>query len=93
QPIGVYADEMKPFTNQEIDLLPGDLIYLFSDGYPDQFGGPKGKKFLYTRFKELLVSVSSRNMKQQYSDLELAFWNWKMDQEQVDDVLVIGIRI
>jgi serine phosphatase RsbU (regulator of sigma subunit) len=89
----VYADEMKPFTNQEIDLLPGDLIYLFSDGYPDQFGGPKGKKFLYTRFKELLVSVSSRNMKQQYSDLELAFWNWKMDQEQVDDVLVIGIRI
>jgi len=93
QPIGVYGDELKPFTNQELDLQAGDLIYLFSDGYPDQFGGPRGKKFLYTRFKELLLSVSSRNMQQQYTDLDRAFWDWKKENEQVDDVLVIGIRI
>ena len=93
QPIGVYGDVLKPFTNQEIDILPGDLIYLFSDGYPDQFGGPRGKKFLYTRFKELLMSISSRTMDQQHADLERSFWDWKMEHEQVDDVLVIGIRI
>ncbi len=93
QPIGVYGDVLKPFTNQELDLLPGDIIYIFSDGYPDQFGGPKGKKFLYTRFKELLLSISGRTMDQQYSDLDRAFWDWKMEHEQVDDVLVIGIRI
>jgi ligand-binding sensor domain-containing protein/serine phosphatase RsbU (regulator of sigma subunit) len=93
QPIGVYADQMKPFTNQEVELQQGDLIYLFSDGYPDQFGGPKGKKFLYTRFKELLVSISGRSMDKQYTDLERSFWEWKKDQEQVDDVLVIGIRV
>jgi serine phosphatase RsbU (regulator of sigma subunit) len=93
QPIGVYGDELKPFTNQEFDLCPGDLIYLFSDGYPDQFGGPRGKKFLYTRFKELLVSISPRSMEQQNSDLDRSFWDWKKDNEQVDDVLVIGIRI
>jgi ligand-binding sensor domain-containing protein/serine phosphatase RsbU (regulator of sigma subunit) len=93
QPIGVYGDVLKPFTNQEIALLPGDQIYLFSDGYPDQFGGPRGKKFLYTRFKELLVSISARDMNQQAADLERAFWDWKNNQEQVDDVLVIGIRI
>jgi ligand-binding sensor domain-containing protein/serine phosphatase RsbU (regulator of sigma subunit) len=93
QPIGVYGDVLKPFTNQEIDILPGDLIYLFSDGYPDQFGGPLGKKFLYTRFKELLVSISSRSMDQQHADLERSFWDWKMEHEQVDDVLVIGIKI
>jgi serine phosphatase RsbU (regulator of sigma subunit) len=84
---------MKPFTNQQIDLETGDLICLFSDGYPDQFGGPKGKKFLYTRFKEFLVSISGRSMDKQYADLEGAFWEWKKDQEQVDDVLVIGIRV
>ncbi len=93
QPIGVYGDVLKPFTNQEIDILPGDLIYLFSDGYPDQFGGPRGKKFLYTRFKELLISISSRSMNQQHADLERSFWDWKIDHEQVDDVLVIGIKI
>ena len=93
QPIGVYADEMKPFTTHKMPLTAGDLIYLFSDGYPDQFGGPKGKKFLYTRFKELLVNISPRNMSQQAADLERAFWEWKKEQEQVDDVLVIGIRV
>jgi ligand-binding sensor domain-containing protein/serine phosphatase RsbU (regulator of sigma subunit) len=93
QPIGVYGDELKPFTSQEFDLQKGDQIYLFSDGYPDQFGGPRGKKFLYTRFKELLLAVSPRSMEQQYTDLDRAFWDWKKDNDQVDDVLVIGIRV
>ncbi len=93
QPIGVYGDELKPFTNQLFDLEPGDQVYLFSDGYPDQFGGPRGKKFLYTRFKELLVSISSKTMEEQSAELDKAFQTWKADQEQVDDVLVIGIRV
>ncbi|MFI5149453.1 MAG: two-component regulator propeller domain-containing protein [Bacteroidia bacterium] len=93
QPIGVYGDVLKPFTSTEIDIARGDLIYLFSDGYPDQFGGPKGKKFLYTRFKELLVSVSKKDMEQQHTELDQIFHSWKGSLEQVDDVLVIGIRI
>ncbi|HXC04475.1 MAG TPA: two-component regulator propeller domain-containing protein, partial [Bacteroidia bacterium] len=93
QPIGVYGDVLKPFTSTEIAIDSGDLIYLFSDGYPDQFGGVKGKKFLYTRFKELLISISGLPMKQQQEEMDKVFQTWKGDLEQVDDVLVIGIRI
>ncbi|HXC03481.1 MAG TPA: SpoIIE family protein phosphatase, partial [Bacteroidia bacterium] len=93
QPIGVYGDELKPFTSNEIEVSPGDLVYLFSDGYPDQFGGAKGKKFLYTRFKELLLSIGNQDMTNQKAAIDRAFQSWKGDLEQVDDVLVIGIRI
>lgn len=92
QPIGVYGDEMKPFTEKTITLNDGDLVYIFSDGYPDQFGGVKGKKYLYTRFKETLVEMQRLGMPEQYKHLETKFLEWKGENEQVDDVLVMGFR-
>ncbi len=93
-PIGHYlGSEQIPFTNQEFDLKKGDMIYTFSDGYADQFGGPKGKKFNYKTFKKLLMKISQEPVAQQEKILETEFYNWMQDFEQIDDVLVIGIRV
>lgn len=92
QPIGQYA-EIKPFTNHSIDLLPNDKFYLFSDGYPDQFGGEKGKKFMYKKFRDLILEISNNEFSKQEGKLEKEFHNWKEDLEQVDDVCVIGVKI
>ena len=92
QPIGNYKDA-KPFTNHELDLKPGDVIYTFTDGYPDQFGGPKGKKFMYKRFRELLLDIHSKPMQEQHNLLLNTFNNWRNNLEQVDDVCVVGVRI
>lgn len=90
----------KPFTNTSIQLQKGDCLYLFTDGFADQFGGehleggkPGGKKYMYKRFKELLVEISHEPMNKQRLLLKTAFDSWKGPLEQVDDVLVIGIRI
>jgi PAS domain S-box-containing protein len=85
--------EAKPFTNNKIDLEPGDCIYLFTDGYADQFGGPKGKKFMYKPFGELLCSISDKPMDDQKRILYETFEAWKGNLAQVDDALVIGIRV
>ena len=85
--------EAKPFTNNKIDLLPGDCIYLFTDGFADQFGGPKGKKFMYRPFGELLCSISDKPMDDQKRLLYETFEAWRGDLPQVDDALVIGIRV
>ncbi len=85
-------DVMHPFNNQEIELKPGDAIYIFSDGYADQFGGPKGKKFKYQPFKDLLVSNSEKEMVEQGLLLDQAFERWKGDLDQIDDVIVIGLK-
>lgn len=92
QPIGKF-EFRKPFTNHEKDLQKGDCIYLFSDGYADQFGGPKGKKFKYKTLKELLISLHEKPMDEQLQVLESTFENWKGELLQIDDVCVIGIRI
>lgn len=92
QPIG-FHELSQPFTNKTIELQTGDMIYLFTDGFADQFGGPQGKKFKYKQLKELLISVSETNCAQQHERLKSAFENWQGTLEQVDDVLVIGIRI
>ena len=76
-----------------MELQKGDCVYLFTDGFADQFGGPKGKKFLYKQFQELLVSISEKPMEEQKTLLFKAFEAWRGDQPQVDDVLVIGIKI
>jgi serine phosphatase RsbU (regulator of sigma subunit) len=81
------------FTNHTIQLQKDDCIYIFTDGYADQFGGPKGKKFKYNQFKDLLIANAHLNMDEQYNALNKAFMNWKGSQEQVDDVLVIGVKI
>lgn len=92
QPIGVF-DHAKPFTTHQIELLPGDTFYIFSDGFADQFGGDKGKKMKTSNFKELLLSIRDQNMKDQGAILETEFKNWKGEFEQLDDVCVIGVRV
>lgn len=92
QPVGKYFKK-KPFTNHVVQLEKNDTIYLFTDGYADQFGGPKGKKFMYKPFKELLIELSSLSVVEQKNKLETTFYNWKGDHEQMDDICIIGIQI
>lgn len=93
QGIGGDPEDEKHFSEQVRELQEGDLIYLFSDGYPDQFGGPNGKKFKYGRFRELLVSLHEKELGQQKEALEDHFKDWKGDLEQVDDVCVMGVKV
>ena len=92
QPIGKYA-EAKPFTTHQIQLQKGDSIYIFTDGYQDQFGGEKGKKFKAAKLRELLLSIQHEPMEKQRKIIDQSFESWKGDLEQVDDVCVIGVRI
>jgi serine phosphatase RsbU (regulator of sigma subunit)/antitoxin component YwqK of YwqJK toxin-antitoxin module len=88
-----YSENITPFTNHRIKLKKGDCIYIFTDGYVDQFGGPKGKKFKHKAFKDLLISINGRPMSKQKEIIETTFTKWKGRNEQVDDVCVIGIRV
>jgi serine phosphatase RsbU (regulator of sigma subunit) len=81
------------YTNHIIELQKGDIIYIFSDGYADQFGGAKGKKFMYKQFRDLLLSIKSMDMRRQKEVLNEKIEQWKGSFEQVDDILVIGVRI
>ncbi|HIA36501.1 MAG TPA: tetratricopeptide repeat protein, partial [Flavobacteriales bacterium] len=92
QPVGFHNGEQKPFTHHELKLGKGDVIYLFSDGFSDQFGGPKDKKFMMKNFKKLLLSIHDKTMSEQKTALENTFQEWKGDTEQVDDILVMGVR-
>jgi serine phosphatase RsbU (regulator of sigma subunit) len=92
QPVGHY-EFRKSFINHTIEVKEGDAIYVFTDGYADQFGGPKGKKFKYAALKDLLISVSHLGMTEQKQKIEEEFERWKGSQEQVDDVCMIGVRI
>lgn len=92
QPVGKFAAS-KNFTNQLIELQRGDQIYLFSDGYADQFGGPKGKKFKAKSFKDLLIEIKDKNMSEQKVILQTTIRKWRGELEQVDDICVIGIKI
>lgn len=93
RPIGYFRGQGLPFTNHRLSLQKSDCLYIFSDGYADQFGGEKGKKFKYKQLKELLVNIHQKPMPEQESILEDVFRKWKGALEQVDDVLVIGIRV
>ncbi|MFL5752431.1 MAG: tetratricopeptide repeat protein [Bacteroidia bacterium] len=94
QPVGAFVGEdLKKFTNHSLDLLPGDQIYIFTDGYADQFGGPAGKKFKYKQFEELLIDISHQEMAEQKNTLGRVIESWKGNLEQVDDILIIGIRV
>ncbi|MBK7667953.1 MAG: SpoIIE family protein phosphatase [Sphingobacteriaceae bacterium] len=92
QPIG-QVDNPVPFTTHSLQLNKNDIIYLFTDGYADQFGGPKGKKFKYKQLKELILANAGKTMTEQHNILTNAFTNWKGNLEQVDDVCVIGVRV
>jgi serine phosphatase RsbU (regulator of sigma subunit) len=92
-PVGMYSGEKRDFTLNTIDLQKGDCVYLFTDGYADQFGGPKGKKFKYAQLKEVLLSVCDLTMKEQQLALQQKIESWKDALEQVDDILIIGVRV
>lgn len=92
-PIGNFVGEEQKFTNHELQLEKGDTVYVFSDGYADQFGGPKGKKFRYKNFRELLLSIQDKEMEEQRQILDTTIEDWKGNLEQIDDILVIGIRV
>jgi tetratricopeptide (TPR) repeat protein/serine phosphatase RsbU (regulator of sigma subunit) len=92
-PIGGSTAEDYSFTNHTFGYSPGDAFYLFSDGYVDQFGGAQGKKFMSRRFKELVMDIYSRPMNDQHALLLDSFEHWKQDIDQVDDVLVLGVRV
>jgi serine phosphatase RsbU (regulator of sigma subunit)/tetratricopeptide (TPR) repeat protein/DNA-binding CsgD family transcriptional regulator len=92
QPIGKYEGN-KQFVTEEIQLKPGDAMYIFSDGFADQFGGERGKKYKYANFKRFLLANFDQHMDEQKVRLEGEFDTWKRDLEQIDDVCIIGVRI
>lgn len=92
-PVGFYfEDDLVPFITQSIDIVSGDQICLFTDGFADQFGGPRGKKFKYRQLKDKLCAASSKPCSAQKTDLERAFDEWKGNLEQIDDVCLIGVK-
>ncbi len=92
-PIGKHDKDTISFTQQEINLQSGDVIYTITDGFPDQFGGPNGKKFMSKNLRELLAANAHLRMTQQKQLLEETFASWVGNMEQVDDVTLIGIRV
>ncbi|RPI45570.1 MAG: serine/threonine protein phosphatase, partial [Bacteroidetes bacterium] len=88
-----YGLQRGPFTNQSVELRESDIIYMFTDGYADQFGGPEGKKYKYRRFRHLLMSIHQLPMEEQKRRLEENIDEWMGRQhDQIDDLMVIGIR-
>lgn len=92
QPIGSF-DSMEAFKTHNIELAKGDSVYLFSDGFADQFGGEKGKKMKNANFKKLILSVQDKSMDEQLTELNNFFEEWMSDYEQLDDVCVIGFQV
>jgi len=92
QPIGKF-DKQLPYTTHTFELKKGDSIYIFSDGYVDQFGGERGKKFKSKTFRSLLLSIQDKSMEEQKELTDKAFETWRGNLEQIDDVCVIGVRI
>ena len=97
-PIAIHL-VMSDFTNHEFKAEKGDMLYLFSDGFADQFGGPKGKKFMYKQFKEILVqtcpgmSQQIKTMNEQKELLEKAINEWIGNSEQIDDITILGLKL
>ncbi len=92
-PIGIYEQELIPFTNRKVQLQLGDSIYLFSDGYVDQLGGPSRKTFRSRYFRKLLVDIQEHTMEEQKQLLMDNLKKWRGDVEQIDDILVVGIKV
>ena len=92
-PIGIYENVIRPFTLQIVPIMPGDSIYMFSDGYYDQFGGPDLKKLKRKNLTKLLLEIHTLSMTEQKNILQRHLDNWRGDLPQVDDILVLGIKI
>jgi two-component system, sensor histidine kinase LadS len=91
-PIGKYASQ-NAFTTHDLEVTEGDTIYLFTDGFADQFGGPKGKKFMYKQLKEVILSMQKESLTRQQQLLNDTFLNWRGQNEQIDDICIIGVRV
>ena len=91
-PVG-KGEKIDSFKSHAIKLHAGDTLYLYTDGYADQFGGPKGKKFKYKQLNDLLMSINHKTMTEQKKQLDATIESWKDNLEQVDDILIIGIKI
>ncbi|MCB0756424.1 MAG: SpoIIE family protein phosphatase, partial [Flavobacteriales bacterium] len=93
-PVGTFVGEtVNEFTNHEIKVQKGDMVYVFTDGFADQFGGPQGKKFMMNRFRKMLSDVHSKPVDEQFELLSKTLKQWKGNLEQVDDICVVGVRI
>jgi serine phosphatase RsbU (regulator of sigma subunit) len=93
-PIGAFSRRaVAGFRNQEMDIQKGDMIYVFSDGYTDQFGGNDGRKFLMANFKQLLVDVHQLTVDKQKEKMEATLFEWMKYEHQLDDILVIGVKV
>jgi len=99
-PVGVYYREKESFTNHEIEIQKGDTVYLFSDGFIDQFGGEKGRKYMIKQFKELILKINDKPMSEQKEIFNKELEDWKLgnreegdEHHQIDDVLVVGFRL
>jgi ligand-binding sensor domain-containing protein/serine phosphatase RsbU (regulator of sigma subunit) len=93
QAVGLETVEIKPFTKHSMKLKKDDMIYIYSDGYQDQFGGENGKKYMTTNFKKLLLKISKEEEKKQNKLLEIELANWMRKEEQIDDICIMGVRV
>jgi len=91
-PIGIHL-KTQPFSNNEIQLQKNDMLYVFSDGFVDQFGGDRCRKFMIKPFKRLLTEINERPMFDQKGILDIAITEWRGEREQIDDIVVIGVRV
>ena len=92
-PVAIHVNDRNPFTNNVIDLQKGDTFYMFSDGYSDQFGGSEGRKFMSKQFKQLLLDIQLKPMEEQKEILYQEHLRWRGEFEQIDDIVVFGVRV
>ncbi|MDY0197885.1 MAG: tetratricopeptide repeat protein [Tenuifilaceae bacterium] len=92
-PVAIHITDHQPFTNHVIDINPDDRFYMYSDGFADQFGGDNGRKYMSKRFKQLLIDIHQKPMDEQKEILHQEHLNWRGDSEQIDDIVVFGVRV
>lgn len=92
-PVAIHVSDHQPFTNHVIDLQPGDVFYMYSDGFPDQFGGGDGRKYMSKRFKQFLLDVHQKPMEEQKEILHQEHLNWRGETDQIDDIVIFGVRV
>ena len=92
-PLGYYQGQFNPFTNNDIKLEYGDVFYLFSDGFIDQKGGKDNKKFMSKKFKDLLIKIHQEPLQEQQKILDKTLADWMGENSQIDDILVVGVRV